>query len=210
MNSCWLQITSGRGPSECAYAVKRISEIVEKETRANGFSFSAIDAVADPWHGDALLSVLYSISGNGLEEFLKAWEGTIQWISPSPYRPNHRRKNWFLSINVLREPEEFTWSNSDFKIETMRSSGAGGQHMNKTESAIRVTHLLTGLQAIAREERSQHQNKKLAMARLNELLKQRKDSNQSEGKAKAWQSHNTLTRGNAKHVFIGAEFRRPK
>ncbi len=206
MKSSWLQITSGRGPAECAYAVRKIAEILEIEMKEAGIRYSLLDAVGDKRHQDALVSVLYSLQD--ADEFLKSWRGTAQWIGQSPYRPHHKRKNWFVSLNVFSEPDEVAWSSSDLQIETMRSSGPGGQHANKTESAVRVTHLPTGLQTIAREERSQYQNKKLAIARMQALLFEERDRSRSRLESEAWQGHNTLVRGNPVQIFRGPEFRR--
>lgn len=93
-------------------------------------------------------------------------------------------------------------------IETMRASGPGGQQVNKTESAVRVTHIPTGLTVVAREERSQHMNRKLAVARLGELMKSQEKSAELQGKRDRWQQHNELERGNPIRTYEGTEFKR--
>ena len=85
----------------------------------------------------------------------------------------------------------------------MRSSGPGGQHVNKTESAVRVTHISTGLSAIGREERSQYLNRKLALARLNRLLEQKAAAGAQKERREKWDVHNRVERGNPVRVFKG-------
>ena len=85
--------------------------------------------------------------------------------------PHHKRKNWFVGIDVLEPVDETGFNVKEVRWDTMRASGPGGQHVNRTESAVRVTHLPTGVRATAMEERSQHRNRKLALARLKKKLK---------------------------------------
>jgi peptide chain release factor len=87
--------------------------------------------------------------------------------------------------------------------ETMRASGPGGQHVNRTESAVRVTHLPTGVQASASEERSQHRNRKLALARLAAKLEEQTERSHGELRQQRWRAHQDLERGNAVRVLRG-------
>jgi peptide chain release factor len=83
----------------------------------------------------------------------------------------------------------------------MRASGPGGQHVNRTESAVRVTHLPTGVQASAMEERSQHRNRKLALARLVQRLKELDEDRIGESRKEGWRKHRELERGNPVRIF---------
>ncbi|EEW1604972.1 peptide chain release factor H, partial [Escherichia coli] len=87
-------------------------------------------------YSDTLRSALVSLDGDNAWALSESWCGTIQWICPSPYRPHHGRKNWFLGIGRFTADEK---EQSDaIRYETLRSSGPGGQHVNKTDSAVRA------------------------------------------------------------------------
>ncbi|MCI5164803.1 MAG: peptide chain release factor H [Candidatus Electrothrix sp. GM3_4] len=141
---------------------------------------------------------------------MRSWEGTIQWIAQSPFRPRHKRKNWFVGVQRIFPPEEKELSSKDFKFESMRASGPGGQHVNKVNSAIRVTHLPTGLATMAQEERSQHMNKKLALSRLLAKIQEEQDTRAQQSQQEQWGMHNDLERGNPVRVFEGERFRERK
>lgn len=201
----WLQVTSGRGPAECAWVVARVVERILEEAAAQGNEARVLETVAGGEPG-TLRSALIALEGEGLEAFIRAWEGTVQWVGRSPFRPHHKRKNWFVGVSRLSPPECPQWSESDLRFDTFRASGPGGQHVNKTESAVRVTHLTTGLSATAQEERSQALNRKLAMARLAELLQREGNRAKRAHEQERWGQHNRLVRGNAVRVFHGTSF----
>ena len=96
------------------------------------------------------------------------------------------------------------------RIETLRASGPGGQHVNRTESAVRVTHLPTGLSAMAQEERSQHLNRRLALARLAALFAERADKQVRAAEDQRWRQHTQLERGNAVRVYRGTDWTRER
>ena len=95
----------------------------------------------------------------------------------------------------------------DSVVDFLRASGPGGQHVNRTETAVRITHLPTGLSATAQEERSKHLNRKLAMARLFKILQQRGQNAEDQSRQERWLQHNELERGNPIHVYRGRDFR---
>jgi peptide chain release factor len=146
--------------------------------------------------------VLFALFGDdGLSDFLGGWQGTVQWTAQSPFRPEHKRKNWFVGVDVFAPPREARFHAKDLRFETMRASGPGGQHVNRTESAVRVTHMPSGLQATASEERSQHRNKALAIARLTRKLDKLEASGRGKAKEMRWRAHQALERGNPVRVF---------
>ena len=107
---------------------------------------------------------------------------------------------------AFAEPAADLWDAADVRVETLRASGPGGQHVNRTESAIRVTHLPTGLTAIAQEERSQHLNRRLALARLADLLAEQAETRIREEMTTRWRQHTQLIRGNPVRVYRGKDW----
>jgi peptide chain release factor len=95
----------------------------------------------------------------------------------------------------------------DLRFEAYRASGPGGQHVNKTNSAVRVTHSPTGLTATAQEERSQHQNKALAIARLAAILASHDRAAKAKVRSNRWSQHNQLIRGDERRTYEGMSFR---
>ncbi len=204
----WLQITSGRGPAECCWVVARVVERIRAEAEKRRIEVRVLEVVPG-MKPNILRSALLALGGENSTEFAKGWEGVIQWIGESMFRPHHKRKNWFVGVKRLAPPPVNSWSGNELRIEKMRSSGPGGQHANKTESAVRVTHAPTGLSAFAQEERSQHLNKKLAMTRLFALLQQQGENEKRRHRQERWSQHNRLERGNPVRVYKGGKFNSP-
>lgn len=203
----WIQISSGRGPEECCWVTAQVTQQIIMDAEKANIRTSIIKAVPGTLKG-TLKSALISIEDkNILDEFTSRWKGTIKWIGQSRFRPKCKRKNWFVGVEIFENPALNNLTTKEIKIEKMRSSGPGGQHANKTESAVRVTHLPTGLSAVAQEERSQYCNKKLAMARLENLIKRKNNDVQKQKEQQCWNQHNILERGNAVRVFKGPGFK---
>ena len=205
--SCWIQVSSGRGPAECQLAVSKLVPIICKEARGRGLEVSVLDDVPGSNAG-LLLSALISVSGTAAIEFCESWEGSVKWQCKSPLRPSAKRKNWFVAVDVLRPPEtaDTGVDPRDVRFEAFRASGAGGQHVNATDSAVRLTHIPSGSVVVAREERSQHMNRKLALARLTQILQQEADGVQAAADRERWSRHEQLERGNSIRVFKGERF----
>lgn len=204
----WLQITSGRGPAECQIAVGKLADVLEKEAVKAGLACEVLDVVEGRERG-AALSALISLDGSGARAFAEKSRGSVLWICASPVRPGHKRKNWFVGVEVLAPPDAGSVSLrlADVAFEAMRASGPGGQHVNKTESAVRATHRPTGLVATAREERSQAMNKKLALARLAALLVDGAAAALADAERDRWAHHDALERGRPVRTFEGPAFR---
>ncbi|MCT4595782.1 MAG: peptide chain release factor H [Anaeromicrobium sp.] len=205
----WLQISAGQGPVECSRCVYLFLKVLKKECVKRNIKVDLMDYVKGE-KKDTFKSVFLKVKGENLDEYIDSINGTILWICKSPYRLNHKRKNWFIHVEKFKEDESTWFNNKDIRIETMRSSGAGGQHVNKSETAVRITHIETGISVIAREERSQYQNKKLAMARLEMTLKEMKNKKIKKLDENRWNSHKEIERGNPVRTFKGKEFKEVK
>lgn len=202
----WLHMTAGRGPAECCVAVAGVVSRLLEEAKREGLRVDVIEACAGPVPS-SLSSALLSLEGEGAERFASSWEGTVCWNAKSPLRPGHKRKNWFIGVSVLAPPREDTdFELRDVEMSALRAGGPGGQHVNKTASAVRVVHRPSGLSTVAREERSQHRNRALALARLRALLDEKKRIGDRESERDRWRRHDGLERGSAVRTFEGARF----
>ncbi|MBS0240884.1 MAG: peptide chain release factor H [Proteobacteria bacterium] len=202
-----LLVTSGRGPAECRIAVAGIAPIIVAEAHSLGLDADRVDGLSPDRHGPGSIAVL--VHGDGAEVFARRWIGSVLWVATSPLRPHHRRKNWFVGVFDLgavgRAPKPLVAH--DVRFETMRAGGAGGQHQNKTESAVRAVHVPTGATVVVRSERSQHRNKALALERLASLIATGHDLEIAAEKQRAQALHDRLERGRPVRRFAGLDFR---
>jgi len=197
-----ILISAGRGPIECSWVVGKVLDRFCHEAKSQNILVELIDSEMDGYR-DCYKSVVCSVSGESTDLFLNEWVGTIQWTEQSPFRPTHKRKNWFVSLARLKSFSETELSKDEIRFETMRSSGAGGQHVNKTESAVRTIHVPTGISVVVRTQRSQFQNKSAAVTLLMNRVADLNSQNRADLDRDNWQNHNELIRGNPVKVFRG-------
>ncbi|MES2731224.1 MAG: peptide chain release factor H, partial [Bacteroidota bacterium] len=200
MHKYMIQISSGRGPEECARVVAKVLEVLLKEARAQDLQVEVVETVPGNLNG-TLLSALLQLKGTNAEAFTQLWQGTVQWIAQSPYRKYHKRKNWFVGVQVFDITKDFQWEPKQVSYESMRASGPGGQHVNKTESAIRAKHLPSGITVVASERRSQLQNKAEATERLKAKVQQWSMQEAANQLQDQWEQHTALIRGNPVRTF---------
>lgn len=205
----YMQITAGRGPVECARVVTLVSRDFISYCRNPRFgdtvTVELLDSEAHHTFSGCYMSLTFVITGKAIpEDIINDWEGTVQWVATkNPYRPGHKRRNWFVGVHFFDEITLPAVSESDIRYETCRSGGKGGQNVNKVETAVRAVHIPSGISVRCSEERSQSQNKTRARERL--LLKLRESAGKalSDSKNQQWSYHDALERGNPVKKFAG-------
>lgn len=206
--SVYLQLTSGQGPQECALAVAKLFEHMKKEAAKQAACLEIVEAVEGAASG-TYSSMLIQLTGKGAEVFSAPYVGTIQWICESPYRPKHKRKNWFVGITLvsLAHHDMQEINPADISWKAVKASGPGGQHVNTTDSAVQAHHLPSGVRVTSSEGRSQHDNKKRALEKIRAVLSMRREEEKKENNQQRWQNNNDLERGNPVKVFVGQKFK---
>lgn len=184
---CFIELRAGSGGTESCDWVQIIKKMYTNWANNKGYKISVLDEVPDEVAG--YKSVSLNISGG---EYAYGWlkyeSGTHRFIRRSPFDSNDRRHTSFISVKVSPDlgndsTAEIDLPARDLHFEVTKSQGAGGQHVNTTESAVRVTHLPTGISVLCQQERSQHQNKALAMIWLKAKLVSRQKEQEAKEKA---------------------------
>jgi peptide chain release factor len=207
-DSQYLQITAGSGPKECSWVVGQVFDQLCLEGKKQGIQVQLVDKT--PTHPDESLfrSILVQLNGNKVQDFVKSWEGTIQWIGRSLFRPENPRKNWFVSVQPVQETNPIEIKEEELEVQAVRSSGPGGQKVNKTSSAVRIVHPKTGLSIKVQDQRSQHKNRAIGLKRIQRWVDQQNQMAQAQDKASHHDGHLQLVRGNPTRIYKGQKFKR--
>lgn len=199
-NDAIITLHAGAGGTEAQDWTDMLYRMYQMYCMKVGFKTRVIDVLDGDEAG--LKSITFEVSGTNAYGYLKAEKGVHRLVRISPFDSNARRHTSFASVEVMPkvdEAPEIEIRPEDLKIDTYRSSGAGGQHVNKTESAIRITHIPTGIITACQTERSQVQNKEYAMKMLYSKLVERQEAEEAEKMASV--------RGEIKKIEWGSQIR---
>lgn len=202
-----IQITSGRGPLECQWVVAKVLKTFLEEVKQNKIDYEIIHRE----NGDenlTLKSVTLLLKGKDLSQFLKSWLGSICWTGKSTFRKLHKRSNWFIGIFELETLEKIDFKERDIQFQTARSQGSGGQNVNKVNTAVRATHIPTGQSVFAQDSRSQLENKKLSIMRLQEKVMGVYIQQLEKRMQETWNHHLQVQRGSPVRTYSGTDFKK--
>lgn len=196
----YVTLHAGAGGTEAQDWVAMLFRMYSRWAEKGRFSVELLDSL--PGEEAGIKSVTFRIAGSFAYGYLKGEGGVHRLVRISPFDAARRRHTSFASVEVLPELEqddELNLDLEDMRIDTFRSSGAGGQHVNKTDSAVRITHLPTGIVVQCQNERSQHANRLTAMKILQARLFDLKRKEEEEKLA--------LLKGEQKEIAWGSQIR---
>jgi len=201
--NAFLAVHAGAGGTEAQDWAQMLLRMYLRWAERRGFKASVVET--SPGEEAGVKSVLIEILGKHAYGYLKSERGVHRLVRLSPFDASHSRHTSFALVEVMPEVErdvDVKINPDDLRVDFFRSSGPGGQHMQKTSSAVRITHIPTGVVAVCQNERSQHQNKEMAMKVLRARLLELNLRKQAEEQARVKGEHVAAGWGNQIRSYV--------
>ena len=201
--NAFLAVHAGAGGTEAQDWAQMLLRMYLRWAERRGFKASVVET--SPGEEAGVKSVLIEILGKHAYGYLKSERGVHRLVRLSPFDASHSRHTSFALVEVMPEVErdvDVKINPDDLRVDFFRSSGPGGQHMQKTSSAVRITHIPTGIVAVCQNERSQHQNKEMAMKVLRARLLELNLRKQAEEQARVKGEHVAAGWGNQIRSYV--------
>ena len=202
-NNAIVTLHAGAGGTEAMDWTQMLFRMYSKWADKHGFGLELLDEVEGDEAG--LQSVTFQINGENAYGYLKSEKGVHRLVRISPFNANGKRQTSFSNADVmpeLKDAPDIEIKDEDIRVDTYRSSGAGGQHINKTSSAIRITHFPTGIVVTCQNERSQHMNKDKAMEMLRAKLELLREQEQEQRDADIRGDVSSISWGNQIRSYV--------
>ncbi|KAG6483976.1 peptide chain release factor PrfB2, chloroplastic-like [Zingiber officinale] len=210
--SCFIEVQAGAGGTESMDWASMVMNMYKSWAQHRGFTVTVIEEM--PGEIAGIKRATIKLDGDYAFGYAKAEVGAHRLVRISPFDSGKRRHTSFAAVAVIPilgdGSTKYQIKESDLRIERFRASGAGGQHVNTTESAVRIVHIPTGISATCQNERSQHQNKTSAMAVLQSRLDQLEMARQAQATAEHTQSLSEISWGNQIRTYVLHPYRMVK